>query len=55
MGIDPGSDPLAALNRWSERKFLVGPDDHDDPDMVAAGYTPRRVARNPRTASRTGA
>jgi hypothetical protein len=39
MGIDPGADAAASLERWAERQLLTGPDDHNDPDLVSAGYT----------------
>jgi hypothetical protein len=39
LGIDPGSDAAASLERWAERQLLTGPDDHNDPQLVGAGYT----------------
>jgi hypothetical protein len=39
LGLDPGADALAALNRWAERSLLIGPDDHHDPELIAMGYT----------------
>jgi hypothetical protein len=41
MGIDPGAEPMAALNLWAERELLAGPDD-EDPDPVASGYDPQK-------------
>jgi hypothetical protein len=38
MGIDPGAEPMASLNRWAERELLAGPDDEADPGLLAAGY-----------------
>jgi hypothetical protein len=42
MGIDPGAEPMATLNRWAERELLVGPDDEEDPDLVASGSNPQK-------------
>jgi hypothetical protein len=39
LGIEPDADPMAALTAWAERSLLTGPEDHDDPDLQAAGYT----------------
>jgi hypothetical protein len=39
LGIDPGADAAASLERWAERELLTGPEDHNDPDLVSAGYT----------------
>ena len=39
MGIDPGADPMASVSQWTERELLTGPDDHEAPDLVSAGYT----------------
>jgi hypothetical protein len=41
MGIEPGAEPMATLNRWAERELLAGPDDEADPDLLAAGYNPQ--------------
>lgn len=41
MGIDPGAEPMATLNRWAERELLAGPDD-EDPDVRASGFDPQR-------------
>jgi hypothetical protein len=38
MGIDPGDDAWTSLERWAERELLTGPENHDDPDLVKAGY-----------------
>jgi hypothetical protein len=42
MGIEPGAEPMATLNLWAERELLAGPDDEDDPDLVASGYNPQK-------------
>jgi hypothetical protein len=42
MGIDPGAEPMATLNRWAERELLAGPDDEEDPDLLALGYDPQK-------------
>ncbi|MDI3314539.1 MAG: hypothetical protein QJR12_09755 [Mycobacterium sp.] len=42
MSIDPGAEPMATLNLWVERELLAGPDDEEDPDLVAAGYDPQK-------------
>ena len=42
MGIDPGSEPMDTLNRWAERELLAGPDDVNDPDLLASGYDPQK-------------
>ncbi|ARV80828.1 hypothetical protein BHQ23_31415 [Mycobacterium gordonae] len=39
MGIDTGADPMASLNRWAMRQLVTGPDDHDDPALLRAGYS----------------
>ena len=41
MGIEPGTEPMATLNRWAERELLAGPDDETDPELLAAGYNPQ--------------
>lgn len=41
MGIEPGAEPMATLNRWAERELLAGPEDEADPELLAAGYNPR--------------
>jgi hypothetical protein len=38
LGIDPGTDAIASLERWAERQLLTGPDDHNDPALASAGY-----------------
>ncbi|BBX83551.1 hypothetical protein [Mycolicibacterium aubagnense] len=38
MGIDMGTDPMVSLNLWAERQLLTGPDDHEDPNLLADGY-----------------
>lgn len=38
MGIDMGTDPMVSLNLWTERELLTGPDDHEDPGLLASGY-----------------
>lgn len=42
MGIDPGAEPMATLNLWAERELLTGPDDEEDPALVASGYNPQK-------------
>ncbi|RUP01075.1 MULTISPECIES: hypothetical protein [Mycobacterium] len=39
IGIDPGNDAWASLELWAERALLTGPDDHEDPQLQAAGYS----------------
>jgi hypothetical protein len=41
MGVEPGDEPMATLNRWAERELLAGPDDEADPDLLAAGFNPQ--------------
>ncbi len=41
MGLDPGAEPMATLNRWAERELLAGPDDESAPDLLAAGFNPQ--------------
>jgi hypothetical protein len=42
MGIDPGDEPMATLNLWAERELLAGPDDEEDPELLALGYDPQK-------------
>jgi len=39
LGIDPGGDAWASLERWAERELLTGPENHEDPDLLKAGYS----------------
>lgn len=39
LGIDAGTDAAASLERWAERQLLTGPDNHNDPALVSAGYS----------------
>jgi hypothetical protein len=39
LGIDPGGDAWASLERWAERELLAGPENHEDPDLANAGYS----------------
>ncbi|ASQ85722.1 hypothetical protein AN931_07995 [Mycobacterium intracellulare subsp. chimaera] len=39
MGIRAGTDPMASLNRWAMRQLVTGPDDHEDPALLQAGYS----------------
>lgn len=42
MGIDAGDDPMVTLKLWAERELLTGPDDHEDPTLLASGYNPQK-------------
>ena len=42
MGIDPGVQPMATLTQWAERGLLAGPDDDEDPDLLASGFDPQK-------------
>jgi hypothetical protein len=39
LGINPGDDAWASLERWAERELLTGPENHEDPGLVNAGYS----------------
>jgi hypothetical protein len=41
MGLEPGNEPMATLNRWAERELLAGPDDESALDLLAAGFNPQ--------------
>ncbi len=39
LGIAIGTDAMATLTAWALRELLTGPENHDDPELRAAGYT----------------